>query len=357
MNQPRLAAEHFDIFFDGGPYIECLRMYFAYFKSIPNLKTINDLDLTKVKEWLSEEYESKIVTRHSRQTYDWEEKRIYDVDVFFFFENKLLLNLERSSVRILHDTTQEEIACELLLKLKMFVFRKRNPKEISLVVNGRNGLTTTNLKLKKPQLRLADNYNDDLLELHQKIVSTLRQKMQSGLFLFHGLPGTGKSTYIRYLIRVANKKVIFIPPGMAGNLDTPAITELLIENANTIFVIEDAEELLISRDSGKNSSISMLLNLTDGLLGESLGIQVIATFNTELKNIDKALLRKGRLLALYDFQKLSISKSRSLLEKLGAVNYEVREPLTLAEIYNMDEKNYNIHGNDRQRIGFMSKVG
>lgn len=66
-------------------------------------------------------------------------------------------------------------------------------------------------------------------------------------------------------------------------------------------VIEDAEDLLVSRDTNHNSGISMLLNLTDGLLGQSLGIQVICTFNTHVSNIDRALLRKGRLIALYEF--------------------------------------------------------
>jgi hypothetical protein len=109
-----------------------------------------------------------------------------------------------------------------------------------------------------------------------------------------------------------------MPPGLAGNLDTPNIVSLLMENANTVFVIEDAEELILSREKSKNSSISMLLNLTDGLLGESLGIQIIATFNTHVSNIGKALLRKGRLIALYEFNVLAAEKSMALLKKLKA---------------------------------------
>ncbi|MEI7813154.1 MAG: AAA family ATPase, partial [Ignavibacteria bacterium] len=219
---------------------------------------------------------------------------------------------------------------------------------------GHSGLQTYPLKIKKPKLVLNKNYNDDLSLIHEKIIHSLKQKDKGGLILFHGMPGTGKSTYIRYLIRSINKKVIFMPPGLAGNLDAPNLASFLIKSANTVFVIEDAEELLASRDAHKNSSISMLLNLTDGLLGETLGIQVIATFNTDLQNVDKALLRKGRLLALYEFKPLAIEKSRVLLQESGIKDYFVSEPMTLADIYNFKVDGYQINKNNRTQIGFLS---
>jgi ATP-dependent 26S proteasome regulatory subunit len=85
----------------------------------------------------------------------------------------------------------------------------------------------------------------------------------------------------------------------------------------------------------------MLLNLTDGLLGESLGIQIIATFNTDIRNIDKALLRKGRLSTIYEFKNLSIDRTNTLLQKLGH-NIEVNNPMPIAEIFNFDKDNHYI---------------
>jgi ATP-dependent 26S proteasome regulatory subunit len=168
--------------------------------------------------------------------------------------------------------------------------------------------------------------------------------------LFHGNPGTGKSTYIKYLIHQLRKKVIFISPKMAGNLDNVSMTALLLKNCNSVIVIEDAEELIVSRDDARNSNLSMLLNLTDGLLGESLGIQIIATFNSELKNIDKALLRKGRLTSIYEFKNLSLDKTNYLLKKLGH-DVEVDKALPLAEIFNFDISN-NYEPKLRKAVGF-----
>ena len=143
---------------------------------------------------------------------------------------------------------------------------------------------------------------------------------------------------------------------MAGELDSPNIISLLLENPNSVFVIEDAEQLLVSRDNQKNSYISLILNLTDGILGEGLGIQVIATFNTDLSNIDKALLRKGRLIALYDFKALSIEKSKNLLNHLGEYDHQVTAAMTLADIYNLKELPSNEIQPIRNSIGFLASI-
>ena len=95
------------------------------------------------------------------------------------------------------------------------------------------------------------------------------------------------------------------------------MTRYLISNSNSILVIEDAEELIVSRDQKRNSNLAMILNMTDGILGESLGIQIIATFNTDLKNIDPALKRKGRLKSSYEFKPLESEKANQLLKNEG----------------------------------------
>lgn len=95
-----------------------------------------------------------------------------------------------------------------------------------------------------------------------------------------------------------------------------------------------------------------MLNLSDGLLAESLGIQVIASFNTNISNIDKALLRKRRLTALYEFKELSIIKAAALIEVLGFKNRSITKPMTLADIYNIEETAFQLKP-ERNTIGFM----
>ena len=62
--------------------------------------------------------------------------------------------------------------------------------------------------------------------------------------------------------------------------------------------------------------------------------QIIATFNCDLTKIDPALLRKGRLIANYEFNKLDVESSKILSDKLEFGTEKISEPMTLAEIYN-----------------------
>jgi hypothetical protein len=51
----------------------------------------------------------------------------------------------------------------------------------------------------------------------------------------------GKTHYIRYLLTSVRKNVIFLPPNLAGAITNPDLISILIDNPNSIFVIEDAD--------------------------------------------------------------------------------------------------------------------
>ena len=72
------------------------------------------------------------------------------------------------------------------------------------------------------------------------------------------------------------------------------------------------------------------------MLSDCLNVQIICTFNSELKFVDNALLRKGRLIAKYEFGKLSIDKANALSKHLGLKTI-INKSMTLAEVTNPDE--------------------
>jgi ATP-dependent 26S proteasome regulatory subunit len=104
-------------------------------------------------------------------------------------------------------------------------------------------------------------------------------------------------------------------------------------------VIEDAENIIMDRKTTGNSSVSNLLNLSDGLLADCMNVQVVCTFNSDLSQVDSALMRKGRLIAKYEFGKLSVSKAQSLSGKQG-FNTLIHQPMTIAEIMNQHEPSF-----------------
>lgn len=345
-----LKNNSFEIFEGGGNYINLLRMYHGYFNQISNIKAIHSIDDVGMRKWFTAEMKESIIREHYNQSYSNKIKGNSYSDHFFFMKNNIVINLFRNSVFIIFEPSLEKEAQELQNQLLQFRVKKRRTTQISLIVGGNNGLSTKDIDLKKPKLNINLHYNDDFKDIHSAIVKNIKKQKSKGLYLFHGLPGTGKSTYIKHLILQQSKQVIFLSPKLASNLDDLGLTEFLLDNPNCILVIEDAEELILSRDNHHNSKLSFLLNLTDGLLGESLGIQIIATFNTDLKNIDKALLRKGRLTSIYEFKPLTIDKTNALLKSLGH-EVEINESLPLADIFNFEISN-NYEPKLKKAVGF-----
>jgi ATP-dependent 26S proteasome regulatory subunit len=167
--------------------------------------------------------------------------------------------------------------------------------------------------------------------------------------LLHGLPGTGKTTYLRYLIGKIKKRVLFLSPSVASDLMNPGFIELLIDNQNTVLVIEDSENIIMDRKHNSGSSVSNLLNISDGLLADFLNVQLICTFNSSLAFVDNALLRKGRLIASYQFDKLSVAKAQKLSHYFG-FNGLITKPMTIAEIANQNER--DVQDEKVEVIGF-----
>ena len=144
-----------------------------------------------------------------------------------------------------------------------------------------------------------------------------------------------------YLMKTIKKPVIFLPTNLAEHITNPEFINILIRFENSVLVIEDAEQILLDRNNNGHSPVSTILNITDGLLSDCLNIQIICTFNTDISKIDKALLRKGRLIAQYEFKELEIEKAQRLSDKIG-FDTIISKPMTLTAIYNQGERDYQL---------------
>ena len=227
--------------------------------------------------------------------------------------------------------------------------------KIYIVYKGEYGFDKKGFSVKKIKVDLDLNYNDDFKEVSSDIIKFLNDKKKSGLVILQGDPGTGKTSYIRYLASKLKRDIIFVSPDMVDHITDPSFIPFLMDNDNCILIIEDAEPALQKRNGdGRTGAVSNILNLTDGLLSDCLNISILATFNTSGKNIDDALLRKGRLYKSHKFEKLNLEKTKNLLAKLGYNNIDdITEPMTLADIYHIleDNRSETITGKQK-KIGF-----
>ena len=328
--------------FDNFGNLETLQLYTAYFGAIPNTIRQDRIAIDKVSPYLIEHYQLNL-KNHVFDLTVGEDNRTVEKEHHLFLHEDLIINFDNSHNCIdyyFHQTPIEKVEAIINELSQFHIEKEEDEPEIYILVDTGTGLDTKCLPITKPKLDIESNYNDDFLPVHQTIYERLSQENDKGLVLLHGKPGTGKTSYIRFLATSLKKEIIFLPPDMATAITNPNLLSLLMNHRNSILVIEDAENIIIDRDVNGHSPVSALLNLADGLLSDCLNIQIICSFNTDLSRVDQALLRKGRLIARYEFTELTTDKAQQLSDKLG-FTAKITKPATLTEIFNQNERDFS----------------
>jgi len=343
----------FNVFYHSNSNINAFALFLTHFNIVPNFTIEININNKKAINWFVDSFKNEIIDIHySKRYYDKSKKAEYD-DFFCFLYDDLLIHFDtnQSITRFLYRKTDITKVENVISSIKKFKKRKkRRIPQMSILIQTPDRIEIERVNIVKPKLDITDNYNDDFIAIHETILNRLSKKDDKGLVLLHGEPGTGKTSYIRHLIASVKKNVIFLPPNMANAITSPSFIPILLENKNSIFVIEDAENIVIDREKDGNSPVSALLNISDGLLSDFLNIQLVCTFNTDVSKIDSALLRKGRMIAKYDFKKLEPKKANALSKKLGFDSTYI-SPMSLTDIYNQEERSFK-EKKERKVIGF-----
>jgi len=223
-------------------------------------------------------------------------------------------------------------------------------KKAYLVINTLRGLRLTDFDVKEMNLDVKKHYNDDFSTTHTEVEKFLKND-DSGLVILHGKQGTGKSSYIRHIAGLTDKKVIYFTSDMAQQIASPSFIPFIMEEKGSVIVLEDCEELLAARSgAGRvNTGITNILNMSDGLLGDALNLKFVCTFNAPLKDIDKALLRKGRLIARYEFNDLAPEKANALIAEQNLDVPQQLSPISLADLYHYEKPGFE---QMKRAIGF-----
>ncbi|WP_051313155.1 AAA family ATPase [Sporocytophaga myxococcoides] len=333
--------------YDKAAFIQPYIYYYLTFNAIPSRMGIKNVDKNKLYNCLIEKYalsEDRII---KSQSFDQEKNKVWHSYVLFDIGNHCMIFFNSNwgcypgakLVEVLYSyKTDSGFRREVEELVKSYIIKEEIKSEINLICKD-DTLSLSSFEIPNTNLDLGLNYNDDFIEIDKIIKERLNKPKDKGIVLLHGLPGTGKTNYIRHLISSINKRMIYLPPDLVYEIGSPGFLSFLSYYSESVLVIEDAENVIMERSGGSNGAISNLLNLCDGLLSDCLNIQVVCSFNTDISKIDKALMRKGRLIAKYEFQKLTVDKAQQLSDSLGFSKI-VTQSMTVSEIYNQDQKEF-----------------
>jgi hypothetical protein len=263
-------------------------------------------------------------------------------EVLLIIKEGLFIGVLAYQIDFLYSSNITEAERNEIIELAgTFKITETEIKKFHMVQYSNGMFELADFNVKPYDIDIQTHYNEDFQDIHSLIFDSLKTKEKNGLVLLHGKYGTGKTYYLRHLISNIDRKFIYFPLNMISSINSPEFLPFIAEHQKSVLILEDCESLLLHRENGLNNSsaLSNLLNIGDGLLSDALSINVICTFNAGIKKIDDAILRKGRLIARYEFKELELPKAQSLAQKLGK-DASVDRAMTVSDIYNMEDRNF-----------------
>ena len=331
--------------------------YFVHlYDEMPSKKCFNDCCAPLLEDDLRREgFDPKLIWTWE---YTFPKKCIYHELSFYDLGNQVLLKIDSSTLDkvVLYFPVSKK---EIVEKELVWIFErsqgcKSDKAVVKMLAKTDWGLEFEQFEFDPVSIK-KNNYNADFWDFDAHLTNHLTES-SGGLVLLHGIPGTGKTSYLLHqCTKLKSKNFIYIPPNMTHAISDPNLIMLMRAETDAVLIIEDAEQILTSRDEGNSAAVSNLLNLTDGFLSKCFDLTVVCTFNCTLNNIDRALLRKGRLKGRYEFGRLT---GNALIEKrkeLGLKNSS-DAPMTLAELYNLQPNHWNdpFWNETENKIGFVA---
>ena len=155
------------------------------------------------------------------------------------------------------------------------------------------------------------NYPAHTRSALKPLMTDVRAALARGrLLLWHGEPGTGKTTALRTLARENSRSIqleYVLDPEAFFGMESGYYVDVLFDQAveadkTRLLVLEDCDELLsVDAKLRAGQGLARLLNLVDGLIGHGLRVAVLITTNEPLGGFHQAVTRPGRCGAAVGF--------------------------------------------------------
>lgn len=206
---------------------------------------------------------------------------------------------------------------------------------------------------KRPWNEIERNYPAKARKAIDTLMKVNRETLGGKLLLLYGPPGTGKTNVLASLAHewkqwcdvdsVLDPEVLFTDAGYLHEMiagvasdesDDDFIKDIQDEidkdNRHRMIIVEDCDELIRAGEGG-GQALARLLNVTDGLLGQSSNLLIAITTNEDISALHPAVTRPGRCMAQIEVGRLSPSEAVAWLGT--SLPSEYSDGATLAELY------------------------
>jgi len=265
-------------------------------------------------------------------------------DMIIAEDDKVFIHLEEGEISVYASDLDTAKNVAINFSDKYSIPAKIDSGCYNLISLSSDGIDTESVPLqdrnKLDEQKMDLFYGEGFSKKNEAFLEFLKNH-RSGLTIFEGTPGTGKTSYIRYLIGKLKDthRFYFIPPASTGVLTNPEFIRFwsrqstIYNNYRFVCVLEDADGALMTRDLDNRREVGAILNITDGLLADFLKLQVICSINCSHTEIDPALIRPGRLNTHMVFDRMPGWRAQRIAQESGR-ELPLQKDYSLAEIFN-----------------------
>ncbi len=220
---------------------------------------------------------------------------------------------------------------------------------------------------------IKNNYEAKTYEQLDYLISEFKASTGGQLIIMSGVPGTGKSYYLRSLLHSwrdwCTADYVLDPENLFGHSQGYLADVVLRDTYDDEFeetgddagkwkllILEDSGELLLPDAKDRvGQGLSRLLNLVDGLIGQGLRVLVLITTNEEFDHLHSAVARDGRCAAAIQFNALPREQAEQWMNGSAPKLPDKKDEFTLAELYALT-KGTTVKKLEKESSGFGFKM-